>query len=142
MADNKDYCEIRFTNAIILDIFGKYASNSEMAEIVAEDGSINVRFGLSGGDFEAPDNCEQTLSLLYALFESAPQSTIGRIYVENQQTILRETVYRISSVLNSFSDVKMVIHKFKTDSSDPSNEIDIQKKIILKRETKTVSVTE
>lgn len=142
MAVQKDYCEINFTNAVIIDIFSRYATNSEMAEFVFDDGSINMRFKLVNGDLEVPENCEQTLGLMYALFESNPLSTIGRIYTENQQAILRETVYTLSKVLDSFSDVTLIIHKFMSDSSDPSKEIDIQKKIVLKRETKVVTVSE
>ncbi len=142
MAVQKGYCEIQFTNAVIIDIFSRYATNSEMAEFVADDGFIKMRFRMENGDIEAPENCEQTLGLMFALFESNPQSTIGRIYTENQQAILREIVYTLSKVLDSFSDVTLTIHRFKSDSSDPSKEIDIQKKIVLKRETKVVTVNE
>ena len=140
MAENKDYCEIHFTNAIIIDIFSRYASNSAMAEIVAEDGSINLRFRMANGTLEAPDTCERVLSLIYALFECNPDSTIGSIYVENQKGILRETVYRLSDVLDSFSDVKLTIHTFCVDSNDPNREIESTQNVILKRERKTETV--
>ncbi|MCR5601525.1 MAG: hypothetical protein K6G33_12380 [Ruminococcus sp.] len=142
MADKRDYCELRFTNAIMIDIFGRYATNSEMAEIVDKDGSVKINFRMSEGPLELPDNCEQVLSLMYALFECNPHMTIGRIYTENQQAILRETVYRISSVLDSFSDVELILHSFSSDSGEPSKVTETLKKVVMKRETKTVSITE
>ena len=39
MAEDGNYIELRFTNAMMLDIFSRYASDSELAGFVAEDGS-------------------------------------------------------------------------------------------------------
>ncbi len=140
MAEPKNYCEIHFTNAVILEIFGKYASNSEMAEFVSEDGSITLRFGMTRAALKAPDTCEQVLSLIYALFECNPDSTIGRIYVENQKEILRETVYRLLEVLDSFSDVRITMHSFTVESGDPPQNRESIHNVILKRERKTETV--
>ena len=60
-------------------------------------------------EFEAPNGCEQVLSLLYALLESNPGLPMGRIYCEHQCEILRETVYRLFMVIDGFSSVKLTV---------------------------------
>ena len=120
MAEVGNYIELKFTNAVMLDIFSRYAANSDLAEFVAEDGSIFMRFEMINGVFEPPKNCEEVLSILYILFETNPQSPAGRVYAANRTDILRETVYRLSRVLDSFSDVRMTIHSVTSDENDPS----------------------
>ena len=120
MAEDGNYIELRFTNAMMLDIFSRYASDSELAGFVAEDGSIFMRFEMINGVLEPPKNCEEVLSILYILFETNPQSPAGRVYSANRTDILRETVYRLSRVLDSFSDVRMTIHSVAPDENDPS----------------------
>ncbi|MBR6967294.1 MAG: hypothetical protein IKH78_02075 [Ruminococcus sp.] len=139
MAEHENYAELRFTNAVLLEIFGRYASNSELAEFVAEDGSIDIKFRMVNGILETPNSSEQVLSLMYALFESNPQSTIGRIYMSNQTDILRETVYRLSMVLDSFSDVKLTIHSSVPDKDDPAKSVETHTEMTLTRSKTTQS---
>ncbi|MBO5318490.1 MAG: hypothetical protein J6B01_01610 [Ruminococcus sp.] len=120
--DMKNYAEIHMTNAALIDIFSHYADNSALAEIVSEDGSINLKFKLNSS-VEPPTCCEHVLSLLFALFESNPESSIGKIYIANQNAILRETVYRLAQVMDSFSDVKISMHSTKPNGKNPDAEI-------------------
>lgn len=119
--DMKNYAEIRMTNAVLIDIFSHYADNSTMTEFVSSDGSINLKFRLNN-TVEPPTCCEHVLSLLFALFESNPESSIGRIYISNQKDILREVVYRLAQVLDSFSDIKISMHSAKTDEGNSGKE--------------------
>ena len=121
MAEPENYIELRFTNAMLLDIFSRYASNSDMAEFVDENGSVYMRFRMVNGVLEPPKNCEEVLSMLYILFETNPHSPAGRVYAAHQTEILRETVFRLSVVLESFSDVRMTISYAVPDEKDPSN---------------------
>lgn len=105
----KNYAEINFTNAVLIDIFSHYADNSAMAEIVGTDGAIHMKFRVKP-PVDLPRNTLQLLSLMFALFESNGESPMGRAYMANQRDILRETMYRLSHVIDSFSDVKMSIH--------------------------------
>ena len=98
--------EMSFSNPILIDIFSHYADNSTMAGFVGTDGVIRLRFR-TADEFEPPKGCEQVLSLLYALLESNPDTPMGRIYVQHQREILRETVYRLFMVLDGFSSVRM-----------------------------------
>ena len=105
----KNYAEIRFTNAVLIDIFSRYADNSAMAEMVAPDGTVHIRFRVNP-PVDPPRDTEQLLSLLFALLESNGESAMGRVYMNHQRDILREVIYRLSHVIDSFSDVKMSIH--------------------------------
>lgn len=118
----KNYAEIHMTNAVLIDIFSRYADNSSMAAFVTPDGRINMKF-MVNSPVEPPTCCEHVLSLLFALLESNPETTIGRIYMANQKEILRETMYRLSHVMDSFSDVKLSIHTTKQDEENPGSEI-------------------
>lgn len=111
----ENYAEIVFTNPVIIDIFSRYTTNSVLASFVNRDGSIRMRFRVAP-PVEPPKSCEQVLSLMYALFESNPSSKLGEIFLKNQTAILRETVYRLSQVLDGFSDVKLSIHTKAPDS--------------------------
>ncbi len=130
----KNYAEIRMTNAAIIDIFSHYADNSALAEIVSEDGSINLKFKLNS-IVEPPTCCEHVLSLLFALFESNPESSIGKIYIANQTEILRETVYRLAQVMDSFSDVKISMHLTKPNEKNPDAEITQHTEFTITRST-------
>ena len=142
MAELENYAELKFTNAVLIDIFSRYASNSEMAEFVALDGSIDMKFKMINGVMETPKCCEQVLSLMYALFECNPQSTIGRIYCDHQVDILRETVYRLSKVIDAFSDIKLIIHSTTPDKNDPEKNVSTHTEFTLKKsktsETKVI----
>lgn len=120
--EKNNYAEIHMTNAVLIDIFSRYADNSVLAEFVAPDGSINMKFRLNT-PVEPPTCCEHVLSLLFALFESNPETSVGKIYMSNQKEILRETVYRLAQVMNSFSDVKLSMHVTKPDEKNPEEEV-------------------
>ncbi|MCR4795127.1 MULTISPECIES: hypothetical protein [Ruminococcus] len=137
MAELENYAELKFTNAVLIDIFSRYADNSEMAEFVAADGSIDMKFKMVNGVMETPKCCEQVLSLMYALFECNPQSTVGRIYHAHQVDILRETVYRLAMVLDSFSDVKLTIHATTADKNDPGKKVSTHTEFTLKKSKTT-----
>ena len=109
MDELKNYADIKFTNAVLIDIFSHYADNSAMAEIVAEDGTVHLRFRVKP-PVDPPRNPQQLLSLMFALFESNAESAVGQAYMSHQREILRETMYRLCHVIDSFSDVKMSIH--------------------------------
>ena len=115
MEELRNYLVLKFTNAVFIEIFGRYATNSEMAEFVAEDGSVSMTFRMVNGVLEAPTTCEQCLSLMYVLFETNPDSAVGRVYRAHQREILRETLYRLTQVLDGFSDICMTIHAEKRD---------------------------
>ncbi|MBP5432942.1 hypothetical protein [Ruminococcus sp.] len=119
MEELRNYLVLKFTNAVFIEIFGRYASNSEMAEFVAEDGSVSMTFRMVNGVLEAPTTCEQCLSLMYVLFETNPDSAVGRVYKAHQREILRETLYRLTQVLDGFSDIRMTIHAEKRDDKSP-----------------------
>ncbi|WP_019678070.1 hypothetical protein [Ruminococcus flavefaciens] len=120
MTELENYAELKFTNAMLLDIFSRYATNFELAEFVADDGSVDMKFKMINGVMETPKSCEHVLSLMFALFESNPQSAVGRIYMAHQTEILREVVYRLSMVLESFSDIRLTVHSVAPDEDDPS----------------------
>lgn len=134
---SKNYAEIHMTNAVLIDIFSRYADNSAMAEFVDKNGSINMRFGLNT-PAEPPTCCEHVLSLLFALFESNPDTTIGKIYMENQKEILRETIYRLAQVMDSFSDIKLSMHVTKPDENNPGAEVTQHTEFTISK-TKTTS---
>ena len=137
MAELENYAELKFTNAVLIDIFSRYASNSEMAEFVAEDGSIDMKFKMINGVMETPKCCEQVLSLMYALFECNPQSTIGRIYAAHKVDILRETVYRLAMLLDGFSDIKLTIHSTTQDKNDQTQKISTHTEFTLEKSRTT-----
>ena len=91
----KNYAQIRFTNAVLIDIFSHYADNSAMAEFVSADGSVDIRFRVEP-PLDPPKNAEQVLSLMFAL----------------------------SHVLESFSDIKMSINTSVPVAGDPGKEIE------------------
>ncbi|MBQ1518462.1 MAG: hypothetical protein IIZ53_01265 [Ruminococcus sp.] len=128
----KNYANIRFTNAVLIDIFSHYADNSAMAEFVSADGSVDITFRIKP-PVEPPKNSEQVLSLMFALFESNAESAMGRTYMAHQKDILRETVLRLSHVIESFSDIKMSIHTSVPASGDTDKEIESHTEFTLTR---------
>ena len=121
MDENRNYLIFKFTNAVFIEIFGRYAENSELAEFIAEDGSVTMEFRMVNGVLNTPKTTEQFLSLMYVLFETNPESPAGRVYMAHQLDILRETVYRLNNVLCGFSDIHMTIHFELPDKDDPDN---------------------
>ena len=142
MAELENYAELKFTNAVLIDIFSRYASNSEMAEFVADDGSIDMKFKMINGVMETPKCCEQVVSLMYALFECNPQSTIGRIYAAHKVDILRETVYRLAMLLDGFSDIRLTIHSTAQDKNDPTQMISTHTEFTLAKSRSTETKVE
>ena len=116
MSGSNDLAEIRFTNPILIDIFSHYASNSDMAAFVSQSGEIDMRFRLNGCE-DPPKTCEQVLSLFYALLESNPESPAGRVFMAHQTAVLRETVYRLTQVIDGFSSVHITFFTSAPDGS-------------------------
>ena len=54
MAEQENRVSIRFTNALFIEIFGRYASNSEMAEFIAPDGSVELDYLMINGVIDPP----------------------------------------------------------------------------------------
>lgn len=119
----KNYAHIRFTNAVLIDIFSHYADNAAMAGFVSADGSVDIRFRAEP-PLDPPRNSEQVLSLMFALFESNADSIMGRAYMAHQKEILRETMLRLSHVIDSFSDIKMSINTSVPVAGEPGKEIE------------------
>lgn len=140
MEELKNFAEISFTNAVLIDIFSKYADNRSLAEFVREDGSISIKFR-TNGQIDPPKSCEQVLSLMFALFESNPESVTGRIYMENQKNMLREVVYRLSQVLDGFSNVKMTMDNIIRVKEGPDGEVTQHSEFTLKRTRSTTNET-
>lgn len=107
MSELKNYAEIKFVNPVLIDILQHYAENNVLATFVSESGEISMKFRLTEPQQEAPKSCEQVLSLLFALLESNSESPVGKIYEQYKTEILRETVLRLSHVLDGFGTVKI-----------------------------------
>lgn len=107
MSELKNYAEIKFVNPVLIDILQHYAENSVLATFVSESGEISMKFRLTEPQQEAPKSCEQVLSLLFALLESNSESPIGKVYEQNRTEILRETLLRLSHVLDGFGTVNI-----------------------------------
>lgn len=118
----KNYAELTFCNPILLDVFGHYMENSVLATFVSQTGEINLKFRLNP-PVEPPKNCEQVLSLLFALLESNPQSIAGQAYASQKLDILRETVFRLSQVLDGFGNVKLTLHTTEKSRENPCSEV-------------------
>lgn len=132
----KNYAEIKFTNAVLIDIFSHYADNSAMAGIVSPDGTFRMKFR-GTPPVDPPKDTEQLLSLIFALLESNAESALGRVYMSHQRDILRETIYRLSHVIDSFSDVKMSIHTSVPVSEGSDKEISSHSEFTLTRRSHT-----
>ncbi len=122
MSELKNYAELKFSNPIILDVFGTYMPNSLLATIVSQSGEINLKFKLAS-PLEPPKNCEQVVSLLFALLESNAQSPLGQAYAAKRTEILRDTVFRLSQILEGFSTVKLVLHITEKSPANPETEV-------------------
>ena len=136
----KNYAEIRFTNAVLIDIFSHYSDNAAMAEFVSADGSVNIRFRIQP-PLDPPKSSEQVLSLMFALFESNAESSMGKAYMSHQKEILRETMLRLSHVIDSFSDIKMSIHTSLPVEGDNDKNIESHTEFTLTRSSTTHSET-
>ncbi len=119
----KNYAELKFSNPILLDVLSHHIPNSLLATFVSETGMINLRFRITP-PVEAPKNCEQVLSLIFALLESNTESPVGKAYAAKSADILRETVFRLSQVLDGFSSVKINLHTTERSPLPPYGEVE------------------
>ena len=91
-----------------------------MAELIAEDGSVTMKFKMINGVLDTPKTTEQFVSLKYIRFEANQKSPAGRIFMSHQRDILRETVFRLQQVIDGFSDIHMTIHSERPNKDDNS----------------------
>lgn len=138
MEELKNYAEIHTTNAVLIDILSRYADNSALAELVAEDGSINLKLSLNPS-VEIPADCEQAVSFMFTVFEQNPDTTIGKIYLANQKDILRDVVCGLSKLMDGFSNMKITIHTTLPDEKNPEAEVSQHTEFTLSRSKSTVS---
>lgn len=111
-----NYLIFSFTNAVFIDIFSRYATNSEMADFVAEDGSVSMKFKMINGIIEPPKTCEEALSLICILLESNPQSAAGKVLAAHKDEIFREILFRLPRVLDSFSDIHIIVNSVTSEN--------------------------
>ena len=93
----KNYAEIRFENPALAGIlhvseFGKYDLKLDTVVPV-----------------ESPKNAVDVLNMLFVLLEKNPDTPAGRVYMGNQTEILHRTMNSLSDVIDSFSDIEVVI---------------------------------
>lgn len=125
MEELKNYAELSFSNPILLDVFGSYMENSVLASFVTQTGMINLKFKVNP-PVEPPKNCEQILSLLFALLESNSEvNMVGKAYSAKRLEIMRDTILRLSQILDGFVNVKLILHT--TEQSPDNSESEITK---------------
>lgn len=122
MDELKNYAEISFSNPILLDVFGNYMENSVLASFVSQNGTLHLKFKVNP-PVEPPKNCEQVLSLLFALLESNTDSRVGQAYAAKRLDIMRDTIFRLSQILDGFSSVRMTIHTTEMSPDNPDAEV-------------------
>lgn len=133
MSELKNYAELTFSNPIILDVFGNYMDNSILASIVSENGDVSIKFKVNP-PLEPPKNCEQIISLLFALLESNTESPLGQAYAAKRLEILREIVFRLSQVIDGFGSVKLILHTTEKSPANPDTEVSKHTEFTLNRE--------
>lgn len=136
MSELKNYAELSFINPILIDVLGHHISNSVLASFVSEKGVVRLKFRITPGTV-APTNCEQVISLLFALIESNPESPLGAAYAEKRADILSETVLRLSHVLDGFGKVKIDLHTTEKSPAAPYTEVQKHTEFTLEREKTT-----
>lgn len=141
MEELKNYAELTFSNPILLDVFEKYISNSVLVLFVSQDGTINLKFKINP-PIDTPKNCEQVLSLLFALLESNSESKVGQAYAAQSSNILRETLFRLSHILDGFGDVKLLIFTTEKSKDNSDSEITRRTEFKLSRKKSTSTVNE
>lgn len=117
MSELKNYAVLTFFNPILIDIFGNNMENSVLASFVSQSGEISLKFKVNP-PIEPPKNCEQVLSLLFALLESDTGGRVGQAYAEKKLSIMRETLFRLSQVLDGFGNVKLLLHITEKSGDD------------------------
>lgn len=139
MNELKNYAELSFSNPILLDVFGRYMENSVLASFVSQSGTLNLKFNVNP-PVDPPKNCEQVLSLLFALLESDTEGNVGQAYAANRLEILRDTVFRLSHILDGFSSVRLTLHTTEKSPENPDAEVTKHTEFTLNR-TKSGSKT-
>lgn len=119
----RNYAELKFSNPILLDVLGHYLPNSLLASFVSETGMLELKFRINP-PVDSPKNCEQVLSLIFALLESNTESPVGRAYAEKRTDILKETVLRLSQILDGFGSVKINVHTVEKSPVPPYGEVE------------------
>lgn len=122
MEELKNYAVMRFSNPILIDILGKRIPNAVMAALVSESGEFKMKFRINGGELEPLKNCENVISLFFALAESNPDSPLGKAYSEHKSEILLDAVLMLSQLLDGFTEVKILFHYTTASKDDPEKE--------------------
>ncbi len=133
MEELKNYAVMRFSNPILIDILGKRIPNTVMASLVSETGEFKMKFRIAGGELEPPKNCENVISLFFALAESNPESPLGKAYFEHRSEILLDTVLMLSQLIDGFTEVKILFHYTRVSKDDPEKEIVTETNFTLNR---------
>lgn len=136
MGELKNYAEFKFSNPILIDIFGHYMENSVLAAFVSESGEINLKLEIKT-PVKAPKNCEDVLGILFMILEDNPTLPIGQAYTENKTDIMRETIFRLSQILDGFNNVKIVLHTTQASEENPEDETSTHTEFTLNRTKNT-----
>ena len=119
--DPKNHAELRFVNPLIIELFGKYTDNSTMAEIVGEDGYISLSLDVPS-DTQPPKTADDLLGLLYRLLAADKETAMGRVYVQNETALLRESISDFRKISDGFSDAELTLTVTASDKNDPASE--------------------
>jgi hypothetical protein len=119
--DPKNHAELRFVNPLIIELFGKYTDNSTMAEIVGEDGYISLSLDVPS-DTQPPKTADDLLGLLYRLLAANKETAMGRVYVQNETALLRESISDFRKISDGFSDAELTLTVTASDKNDPASE--------------------
>lgn len=136
-----NYVEMTFTNPVLLDIFGKRMQNRVLASVVSEQGVLRLVFGADPST-RTPKNTEQVLSLIFALCEGDPQSPFGEAYAREKTEILRETILRLSEVMDGFGRVRVVLNTTEPVPQVPGKVLKKRTVFTLEKSDKVVLNTE
>ncbi len=119
--DPKNHAELRFVNPLIIELFGKYTDNSTMAEIVGEDGYISLSLDVPS-DTQPPKTADDLLGLLYRLLAANKETAMGRVNVQNETALLRESISDFRKISDGFSDAELTLTVTAPDKNDPASE--------------------
>ncbi|MBQ8297085.1 MAG: hypothetical protein IJX77_04810 [Ruminococcus sp.] len=122
MDEMKNYTEFSFSNPILIDVFGNYMENAMLASFVSHNGTISLKLEVTP-PAAPPKNCEDVLSLLFNMLESSEDTAVGQAYSAKKTEIMRETLLRLSQVLDGFSDVNLVLHTTEQSPENPDEKI-------------------
>lgn len=119
--DPKNHAELRFVNPLIIELFVKYTDNSTMAEIVGDDGYISLSLDVPS-DTQPPKTADDLLGLLYRLLAANKETAMGRVYVQNETALLRESISDFRKISDGFSDAELTLTVTSPDKNDPASE--------------------